>query len=81
MNDLFPDVERQEPKRCKTCIHRIWRIYTTSKDQYCELRKSKKSSIGLVKVKASDIACNGHEEMPQKQQKPPKKGKNTSKYK
>lgn len=58
--ELFPDVQETPVKRCKTCVFRKWIQYAGHKNQFCELKRSKKSRSGLAFVNASDIACSSH---------------------
>lgn len=62
MSKLF-EIEPTEPisraEKCKTCIHitAIEYNYPVKRFFYCKKRKSKRTSNGLLKIKANQSAC------------------------
>lgn len=50
-----------EPKTigetCKSCLHRQRWQCNSVVVQYCGIRKSKRTSNGLLKIKCKDLAC------------------------
>ena len=59
--DIEPIAPTRRPEKCNTCRHLTWLDYDSGKRFfYCQIRKSKRTQNGLLKVKASREACDGY---------------------
>ena len=72
MDDLFDNygyVEKPKPtKTCRTCRHRQRWQCCGSVFQYCGIRKSNRTSNGLLKIKVKNPACELYEEEPKEKE-------------
>jgi hypothetical protein len=48
---------KHSSKTCRTCRHRQRWDFNTKIFQYCGVRKSKRTSNGLLKIKCKNEAC------------------------
>ena len=55
--------QSQKLKRCKTCKHRERWECGSKIIQYCSKRRSKRTTNGLLKIKANNVACLLYEEV------------------
>jgi hypothetical protein len=56
------DPIEQNSKTCKTCCHRQRWEFNSKVFQYCGVRKSNRTSNGLLKIKCKTKACNLYNE-------------------
>ena len=63
MNHLFnlPEPPTPSAEKCRTCANRLSIEYRSGKRfQYCSIKRSRRTSNGLLKIKAGDTACESY---------------------
>lgn len=54
---LFNEIQESNNLTCNTCEHRQRWQCNSKVFQYCGIRKSNRTTNGLLKIKCKDIAC------------------------
>lgn len=65
MKTLFnlSDFDKELPKTtCRTCEHRQRWDFNGKVFQYCGIRKSNRTSNGLLKIRCKDLSCDFYKE-------------------
>lgn len=59
-NLLFnvPEIKQDNTNKCLNCINRERWQCNSKVFQYCKVRKSNRTSNGLLKIKCKDVACH-----------------------
>lgn len=57
--EIQPEDPNKSKDTCKDCQHRERWDYSGKIFQYCGIRKSRRTSNGLLKIKCKNIACEG----------------------